>query len=92
VILDNLGSHKGKAVRKAIRAVRARLVFLPKYSDLNPMKQVFAKLKTLLGRGEVTKPSATRAAKSSLNTRPPNAPDTSRTQDTRKPKNRWLVL
>ena len=37
VILDNLGSHKGKAVRKAIRDVGARLVFLPKYSpDLNP--------------------------------------------------------
>jgi transposase len=32
VILDNLGSHKGKAVRKAIREVGARLVFLPKYS------------------------------------------------------------
>ena len=28
VILDNLGSHKGKAVRKAIRDVGARLVFL----------------------------------------------------------------
>ena len=32
VILDNLGSHKGKAVRKAIRDVGGRLVFLPKYS------------------------------------------------------------
>ncbi len=42
VILDNLGSHKGKAVRKAIRDVGARLVFLPKYSpDLNPIEQVF---------------------------------------------------
>ena len=49
VILDNLGSHKGKAVRKAIRNVGARLVFLPKYSpDLNPIEQVFAKFKTLL--------------------------------------------
>jgi transposase len=49
VILDNLGSHKGKAVRKAIRDVGARLVFLPKYSpDLNPIERVFAKLKTLL--------------------------------------------
>jgi transposase len=49
VILDNLGSHKGKAVRKAIRAVGARLLFLPPYSpDLNPIEQVFAKLKTLL--------------------------------------------
>jgi putative transposase len=46
VILDNLGSHKGKAVRKAIRDVGARLVFLPKYSpDLNPIEQAFAKLK-----------------------------------------------
>ena len=46
MILDNLGSHKGKAVRDAIRAVGARLVFLPPYSpDLNPIEQVFAKLK-----------------------------------------------
>ena len=49
VILDNLGSHKGKAVRRTIRNVGARLVFLPKYSpDLNPIEQVFAKFKTLL--------------------------------------------
>jgi transposase len=49
VILDNLGSHKAKAVRQAIRDVGARLVFLPKYSpDLNPIEQVFAKFKTLL--------------------------------------------
>lgn len=46
VIMDNLGSHKGKAVRRAIRAAGARLFFLPKYSpDLNPIEQVFAKLK-----------------------------------------------
>ena len=38
VILDNLGSHKGKAVRRAIRAAGARLFFLPPYSpDLNPI-------------------------------------------------------
>jgi transposase len=48
VILDNLGSHKGKTVRKAIRNVGAHLVFLPKYSpDLNPIEQVFAKFKSL---------------------------------------------
>ena len=53
VILDNLGSHKGKGVRKAVRAVGARLVFLPKYSpDLNPIEQVFAKFKTLLRKAE----------------------------------------
>jgi transposase len=49
VIMDNLGSHKGIAVRKAIRAARAHLLFLPPYSpDLNPIEQVFAKLKLLL--------------------------------------------
>jgi len=49
VIIDNLGSHKGKAVRRAIRDVGAKLFFLPPYSpDLNPIEQVFAKLKTLL--------------------------------------------
>ena len=46
VVLDNLGSHKSKAVRRAVRDVGARLLFLPKYSpDLNPIEQVFAKLK-----------------------------------------------
>jgi transposase len=49
VVLDNLGSHKGKAVRQAIRKAGAKLIFLPKYSpDLNPIEQVFAKLKALL--------------------------------------------
>ena len=49
VIMDNLGSHKGKAVRAAIRKAGAHLIFLPKYSpDLNPIEQVFAKLKHLL--------------------------------------------
>jgi transposase len=49
VILDNLGSHKGQAIRKAIRAAGAKLLFLPPYSpDLNPIEQAFAKLKTLL--------------------------------------------
>lgn len=46
VILDNLGSHRGHAVRDAIRSVRATLAFLPSYSpDLNPIEQVFAKIK-----------------------------------------------
>jgi transposase len=53
VIMDNLGSHKGGAIRRAIRAVGARLFFLPPYSpDLNPIEQVFAKLKTLLRKAE----------------------------------------
>jgi transposase len=49
VIMDNLGSHKGKIIRRLIRSVGAKLLFLPKYSpDLNPIEQVFAKLKHLL--------------------------------------------
>ena len=40
VIIDNLGSHKGKAVRRAIRTAGAKLFFLPAYSpDLNPIEQ-----------------------------------------------------
>ena len=53
VIMDNLGSHKSAAVRKAIRATGARLIFLPKYSpDLNPIEQVFSKLKRMLRKAE----------------------------------------
>jgi transposase len=49
VIMDNLSSHKGVAVRQAIRSAGAKLILLPKYSpDLNPIEQVFAKLKHLL--------------------------------------------
>ena len=49
VIMDNLGSHRSRAVRTAIRQVGAKLFLLPKYSpDLNPIEQVFAKLKQLL--------------------------------------------
>ncbi len=53
VIMDNLGSHKGRRVRRAIRAAGAKLLFLPPYSpDLNPIEQVFAKLKTLLRKAD----------------------------------------
>lgn len=46
VVMDNLGSHKGKAVHQAIRNAGARLFFLPKYSpDLNPIETFFSKLK-----------------------------------------------
>ncbi len=53
VILDNLGSHKGKLARNAIRARGAHMLFLPPYSpDLNPIEQVFAKLKHLTRAAE----------------------------------------
>ena len=53
IVLDNLGSHKSSGVRRAIRAAGAHLLFLPPYSpDLNPIEQVFAKLKTLLRKAD----------------------------------------
>lgn len=53
VVMDNLGSHKSDKVRRLIRAAGAHLLFLPPYSpDLNPIEQVFAKLKTLLRKAE----------------------------------------
>ena len=49
VILDNLAAHKRPAVRDAIEAAGASLLFLPPYSpDLNPIENAFAKLKAML--------------------------------------------
>jgi transposase len=49
VVLDNLASHKGQRARRAIRGAGAHLLFLPPYSpDLNPIEQLFAKLKHLM--------------------------------------------
>ena len=67
VILDNLGRHKGKQVRNAIRAVGAKLLFLPPYSpDLNPIEQVFAKLKHRLRQAAERTVEATRRRTGSL--------------------------
>ena len=53
VVMDNLGSHKGHAVRRMIRAAGARLFFLPPYSpDLNPIEQAFSKLKHLMRKAQ----------------------------------------
>ena len=55
VVMDNLSSHKRPAVRAAIRARGARLLFLPPYSpDLNPIEQVFAKALLSLSKGSST--------------------------------------
>ena len=54
VIMDNLASHKSQAVKDAIQARRAHLLFLPPYSpDLNPIEKLFSKLKTLLRAASV---------------------------------------
>jgi len=49
VVIDNLSSHKRPAVRQAIEAAGASLLYLPPYSpDFNPIENAFAKLKALL--------------------------------------------
>jgi transposase len=49
VFLDNVSTHKIDGVEHAIEARGARAVFLPAYSpDLNPIEQLFAKLKSFL--------------------------------------------
>ncbi len=48
-MLDNLGSHKSKAVHDSIRSVGERRLFLLAYSsDFNPIARVFSKRKTLI--------------------------------------------
>ena len=88
VVMDNLGSHKGKAVRRAIRAAGAKLFFLPKYSpDLNPIEQVFAKLKHWLRKAaRRDDASATPSPRHSTPSPPTNAATTSSTQAMNPPK------
>lgn len=60
VVMDNLSSHKTQAVKKAIRSVGAHIFYLPPYSpDMNPIEQVFAKLKRLLRKAEERTKEAT---------------------------------
>ncbi|GAB5376673.1 MAG: hypothetical protein AcusKO_31350 [Acuticoccus sp.] len=85
VVMDNLGSHKGKAVRAAIRRAGAHLLFLPPYSpDLNPIEQVFAKLKHLLREAQERSREANMAshrANSSSASHPTNAQTISQIPD-----------
>ena len=83
VILDNLGSHKRKAARTAIRAKSAHLIFLPPYSpDLNPIEQVFSKLKPLARNAQPRTVEVTwRKVGQLLDPRPTSAKNTSKSQD-----------
>jgi putative transposase len=93
VVLDNLGSHKGKAVRNAIKTAGASLLFLPKYSpDLNPIEQVFAKLKGFVPKAAPRTLDAVSDAilKPSQPSRLKNAQTISKAQDMLQPKCRRL--
>jgi transposase len=51
LVLDNLPTHKVKGVPEALAERGARVLFLPPYSpDLNPIEQVFSKVKNELRR------------------------------------------
>ena len=79
VILENLPAHKGAEAREAVEAVGARLLFLPPYSpDLNPIENIFAKMKAWIRRvgPEPLMPSKTRCAAqstTSVTVKPPPA-------------------
>jgi transposase len=85
VIMDNLGSHRSTAIRRALRAAGAKLFFLPKYSpDLNPIEMLFAKLKHGLRKAAKRTQDAIYDAQSStcyLKSTLTNAPTTSLRQD-----------
>ena len=88
VIMDNLSSHKRPAIRAAIRSVGARRLFLPPYSpDLNPIEQVFAKLKISCAKppSAPMKQHGDASALSSMPSRRPSAPTISETQATGPP-------
>jgi transposase len=53
VVMDNLAVHKVDGVVEAIEAAGAQVLYLPPYSpDLNPIEQMFAKLKALLRKAK----------------------------------------
>lgn len=49
IVKDNLSAHKVAGVRQAIEGVSASVFHLPPYSPaLNPIEQLFAKIKAIL--------------------------------------------
>jgi hypothetical protein len=83
VIMDNLGSHKAKAVRQLIRAAGAKALLPAEMlagtePDRTGLRQAHAFVAQ--GRRALGQPSASQSAKSSEHLRPPNAPTISETQ------------
>lgn len=55
VIMDRLPAHMAPGVRQVIEAASATLLYLPAYSpDLNPIEQVFSKMKAHLRKAAET--------------------------------------
>jgi transposase len=74
VVIDNLSAHKGVAIRAAIEARQAQVVFLPPYSpDLNPIEKCWAKVKTALRAAKAqTFDALVEAVRDALHTVTPN--------------------
>jgi transposase len=63
VVMDNLGSHKRPPPIAAIEAAGATVRFLPPYSpDLNPIEEMFSKLKAFLRKAKARSLDALYAA------------------------------
>ena len=89
VIMDNLGSHKGKAVRLAIRAAGARLFYLPKYSPTctqSSSSSPSSNIGSVKPRSEPPRPSTMLSVRSSPPSQRPSAQIISPTPDMIKPK------
>jgi transposase len=69
VILDNLATHKIRAVREALEAAGARRLYLPPYSpDFNPIEPMWSKIKQILrSHAPRTEDELLRAAKTAFN-------------------------
>jgi hypothetical protein len=88
-VLDNLAAHRVDGIRQAIAAAGASILYLPRYSpELNPIEQLFAKLKALLRKAapEPGTSSGPPSAACSPPCLPPNAPATSALAAMRPPK------
>ena len=49
LVMDNMKSHHGKAIKQLLEGAKARYIFLPPYSpDLNPIENLWSKVKALL--------------------------------------------
>jgi transposase len=67
MVMDNLAAHKVDGVQQAITAAGASILYLPPYSpDLNPIEQLFAKLKALLRKAAARTKEALWAATGDL--------------------------
>jgi len=53
LVLDNVATHKGPALRRLVEGAGCHLRFLPAYSpDLSPIAEAFAQVKALLRRAK----------------------------------------